>query len=272
MLDVEKEIEAVIDNFCLMDDDYMTKFFENNIPGTELLLQIILQDATIKVKKVVTQKVYKNLRGHDVWLDIVAKKADGTLFNVEVQNKSKGAAPQRARYHASILDSNSLPKGKYYSRLPETYVIFITKKDVLKRGLPLYHIQRTILEDGSDFGDGSHIVYVNGTIKDKTPLGRLMHDFSCKQPEKMYYDVLAKKATYIKKTQGGREVMSDIMDRLMKRYAKEVAREEKKKALYQKSVEVAQNLLLSGVAVDVIANATKLPVQEVRKLAQMQGA
>ena len=43
---------------------------------------------------------------------------------------------------------------------PETYVIFITEHDVLKGGLPLYHINRKIEENGMTFCDESHIIYV----------------------------------------------------------------------------------------------------------------
>ena len=35
-------------------------------------------------------------------------------------------------------------------------------------------------ETGTYFGDGSHIIYVNGSYKDDSdPVGRLMHDFRC---------------------------------------------------------------------------------------------
>lgn len=35
-------------------------------------------------------------------------------------------------------------------------------------------------ELGEKFGDGSHIIYVNGQYKnDSDPIGRLMHDFRC---------------------------------------------------------------------------------------------
>ena len=253
-----------INAFCMMDDEFMTKMFENNIPCTELLLQIILEDDKIKVKEATTQASYKNLQGHDLKLDILAEKHDGTLFNVEVQNRNEGAVPQRARYHASLLDSNNLPKGDDYKALPDSYVIFITRNDVLNKGLPLCHIQRTILEDGTPFKDGSHIIYVNNKIKDSTRLGKLMHDFSCKEPENMYYSVLAERATYFKKNEKGREEMSEVMER----FAKEVA----KQTAYQKSVDFAKGLLADGMSIDFTARHSQLTVEEVQKLAEKRSA
>ena len=250
----------VIAAFCMMDDEFMTKMFENNIPCTELLLQIILEDDKIKVKEATTQVGYKNLQGHDLKLDILAEKDDGTLFNVEVQNQSEGAIAQRARYHASLLDSNNLPKGADYKELPDSYVIFITRGDVLKGNLPLYHVERVIRESNKDFKDGSHIIYVNNKIKDETRLGKLMHDFSCKEPAEMYYKALAERATYFKKNEKGRGEMSEVM----KRFAEQVA--------LQQKIEFANGLLADGMSIDFTARHTKLPLEEVQKLAEKRTA
>ena len=39
-------------------------------------------------------------------------------------------------------------------------MIFITENDVLKSGLPIYHIDRIVQETGEPFGDEAHIIYV----------------------------------------------------------------------------------------------------------------
>lgn len=39
-------------------------------------------------------------------------------------------------------------------------------------------MDRVIKETGKVFDDEAHIIYVNGTFRDETPLGKLMHDFS----------------------------------------------------------------------------------------------
>ena len=122
--------------------------------------------------------------------------------------------PERARFNSSMMDARELQKGEEVKRLPETYVIFITEKDVLGKGLPCYHIERTIKETGEDFGDRSHIIYVHGEIQDETPLGRLMHDFFCQDAEKMYYEELRNRARFFKNEKGGRVKMCKIMDEI----------------------------------------------------------
>ena len=79
-------------------------------------------------------------------------------------------------------------------------------------GLPIYHIDRIIRETGSDFGDESHIIYVNAQIRDETALGRLMHDFACTDPQDMYYDLLARRVHYFKADEKGVAAMCKVME------------------------------------------------------------
>ena len=102
------------------------------------------------------------------------------------------------------MDANALPENTDYEELPEIYVIFITETDVLGKGKPLYEIERILKDDGELFDDGTHIIYVNSSMVDtNTPLGRLMHDFRCANPEEMYYDVLAERTGAFKRSEEG---------------------------------------------------------------------
>ena len=85
---------------------------------------------------------------------------------------------------------------------------------MLLHGLPLYHIDRTVEETGDKFGDGSHILYVNGECTDDTALGRLMHDFRCVKPDEMHYPVLREKTRYFKEDEKGAVQMSKVMDEI----------------------------------------------------------
>ena len=74
MNDLAKQNELLrqIKNFCLMDDDFMTKCFEENIEAIELVLHIILNKPDIRVDKIVTQYSLKNIKGRSLRLDIYA--------------------------------------------------------------------------------------------------------------------------------------------------------------------------------------------------------
>lgn len=285
--------QAILDairEMTLLDDAFMTKVFENDIKRAQFLLRIILTDDTIKVKEVTTQNRIKNLQGRDLQLDILAQKANGTLFNVEVQNENSGAIPRRARYHMSVLDGISLPKGQYFDKLPDNYVIFITKHDVLHGKLPIYHIHRTIDETGKSFADGSHIIYVNCEIQDETPLGRLMHDFCCKNPDDMHYQELAEKTRYLKEEQGGEQVMGDVIEKLMAEVRAEAIAEEQAKAATKISkvkakaakaeakaakterTTIAKKMLANNESMEKVMLYSSLSLAEIRALAKKMSA
>ena len=73
---------------------------------------------------------------------------NGRVYNIEIQRSNRGTNIKRARYNSSLLDANITEPGDNYEKLAETYVIFITENDVLKAGLPIYHIDRIIKETG----------------------------------------------------------------------------------------------------------------------------
>ena len=163
-----------------------------------------------------------------------------------------------------------MPKGKTYKQLPDNYVVFITQNDVLKGGLPLYHINRKIEENDKAFADGSHIIYVNNKIKDETPLGRLMHDFTCKNPDDMYYPELAEKARYFKETEKGLTNMGDVFEKLLAKREKEAAMKAAEKAAKEaqaNKVELAKGLLADGMSIEFTVRHSKLSEAEVRELA-----
>lgn len=182
-----------IKSLTLLDDGFFSICFADDTECAELVLRILLDKDDLKVTSVKTQYRMKNLRGHDIILDAFATDSEGVRYNVEIQRSSHGAVPKRARYYSSMIDANILSSGDDYTLLTETYVIFITEKDVLGKGLPIYHIDRTIAETDDAFDDGSHIVYVNASVVDDSRLGRLMHDFKCAIPDDMKYAVLADK-------------------------------------------------------------------------------
>ena len=197
--------------FRLLDDDFMTKVFED-ISCAELLLRIILNDEGIRVLEAHSQRGIKNLQGRSVKLDILAVDSHNRVFNVEVQRSDRGAGAKRARYNSALIDANVTEPGDQYEDLNETFVIFITENDVMKAGLPIYHIDRVVRETGKLFEDEEHIIYVNSQIKDETKLGRLMHDFSCTDAKDMYNKVLADRVRYFKEDERGVAIMCREME------------------------------------------------------------
>ena len=247
--------------FRLLDDDFLTKCFEGDTASIELVLQIVLEKSDLKVLDVRTQVFVENLLNRSVRLDILVTDSTGAKLNVEVQRSDKGAGRKRARYNSSMMDANLLKKGEDFDKLPETWVIFITENDVMGKGLPLYPIERCFLETGERFEDGSHILYVNGAYRSDTPVGKLMHDFSCTDAADMYYGTLADRVRFFKESKEGIEIMCRAMEDMRNQTLKEGA------------INSAKRMLADGIlTLEKIAEYAGLPLDEVKKLKAEQTA
>ena len=199
----------------LFDAILFRKAFDLNIPAAETLLRTIMENDKIKVARCKTEYTVTGLASHSVQLDLLAMDEHGKFFNVEVQTESAGAPPQRARYYTGAVDTGHFPKGDDYHTLFDTYVIFITKEDVLGKGLPIYHVKRTIDETGDAFNDGSYIIYVNGELaNDHTALGRLVHDFSCLHSKDIYDETFKECVKKLKETEEGIQTMCSVIEEL----------------------------------------------------------
>ena len=241
--------------FRLLDDDFLTKCFEGNTASIELVLQIVLEKPDLKVLDVRTQVFVENLLNHSVRLDILATDSTGAKLNVEVQRSDKGAGRKRARYNSSMMDANLLKKGEDFDKLPETWVIFITENDVIGKGMPRYPIERCFLGSGERFEDGSHILYVNGAYRSDTPIGKLMHDFSCTDAADMYYGPLADRVRFFKESKEGIEIMCRAMEDM------------RNQTLKEGMINVANKMLKDGtITLEKIAEFVGLSLDEVRKL------
>ena len=191
------EKKKIIASLTLMDDLFMQVVLEEQA-CTEYILQTILDKSSLKLMEQRLQKRLPNLHGRALVLDCLCTDEKGLLYNIEVQNSSAGAIPKRARYHAALMDTHTLKKGEKFSKLPESYVIFITDKDVLGEGEQLYQIERVIRKSGNLFKDGSHILYFNTARQDDNALGKLARDFKEANPKEIQSKVLSHRVASLK--------------------------------------------------------------------------
>ena len=260
----------------LMDDDFFSEALDGKTEAVEYILNTVLERDDIKVKSTKAQAEYKSATKRSIKLDIQAEDVNGRLMDIEIQRSDRGSGVRRARFHSSMIDRSLLSKGDDFEDLVDTYVIFITEKDKFGMGIPLYHIERKISEmDNALFGDGAHILYVNGEYRNlEHPVGSLMHDFNCKDAKDMVNPLLAEEVRYLKETEGGRSQMSRILEE-MRNEAAEKAKAEgraegKAEGNHEKAVSTSLKMLAKGYEAEEIAEITGLSLEEVRKLADNQ--
>lgn len=258
----EKHIQDMerIKEMRLIDDIFMSKVFEDRACA-EVLLRAILKKNDLKVKNVNVQYDIKNLQCRSVRLDILAEDEIGKIYDIEVQRSNTGADAKRARYNSSLLDANITEPGDTYKKLAETYVIFITESDVFKAGKAVYHIDRVIRETKKIFEDEAHIIYVNSQKQNNTTLGRIMHDFYCKDAKDVKNKTLKNRIKFFKEDKEGVTIMANTIDKF--RLECEIA------GMKKQSIETARKMIKAGrfsnAEIADFANLTEVDVESLKE-------
>ena len=252
---MKPEYLAEIERMRLMDDTFMSKCLENAPECIELMLRIILGKKDLKVVKSQTEYPIKSLQGRGVRFDVFARDSEGKEYDIEIQRADKGAEPRRARYNSALMDANALKSSDDFGKLRDTYVIFITENDVMKRGQDAYSYLRIEEHNGDRLNDGTHIIYVNGATQSATEIGKLVHDLLCRDAAKMYFDVLKKRVGDFKQTEEGRRTMCKAMEKI------------KAEGKRETMIATAMRMLKDGVlALKDIARYSGLSLAQVKKL------
>ena len=260
-----EKYKRILEGLTIMSDIFMRNVLKKQA-CTEYLLQVIMGRDDLQIKEQILQKDYKNLQGRSAVLDCVACDREKKRYNVEIQQVREGASAKRARYHSALMDMNILESGQGVNELPGSYIIFITREDVLGYGLPIYHIDRRIKEVKEDFPDETHIIYVNVKLEnEKTKLGRLMHDLQCKNADEMYSEILAERVRELKETPEGVEDMCREMDEIYQEGIEVGEKCGKKQGEMKAKKETAVTLSEMGMTVEKIALAVKESTDLVQK-------
>ena len=264
---MKPECLALVENFRLMDDTFMSKCLEHAPECIELILQIILGKRDLKVVKSQTEYPIKSLQGRGVRFDVFARDSEGKEYDIEIQRADKGAEPKRARYNSALLDANALKSGEDFEKLRDTYVIVITENDVMGCGQEVYVYDRTERTSGDSLNDGTHIIYVNGETRSDSEIGKLVHDLLCRDAAKMYFDVLRKRVSQFKNSEEGRRVMCKAMERIKAEGKVEGIAEGKREGKRENMLATAKRMLKDGIlALKDVARYTGLSLAQVTQL------
>ena len=213
--------DRYIKSLVIMDNTFARKVFEDERCVKELLDCVLDKELTVEMS--VSQFGIFNLQGRSVIVDAWLKDKDGKNYAIEVQRKDDGAIPERARYISSLMDANALISGEDFSKLVETYVIFITENDVLGGRRNIYHIERMVEETNTPFNDRAHIIYTTVANVDtecyderSKRLNDILHDFNCVDPRNMRNKVFRDRVMQLKRTRKGAVEMTDLVERILK--------------------------------------------------------
>lgn len=250
-----------------IDDGFMRCLFKDDLPLVQFVLRIIMQKPELVITRCETQKDLKRLAGsRSLVLDVHAEEPDGTEYDIEVERSRGRTEPRRVRYHQSAIDVECLGPQEDFAQLPEVYVIFISEQDVFGDGRALHRIERMDVDTGKPFGDGTHILYVNGAYRGDSDIGKLMHDFCCSDAGDMYLEPMAERTRFLKEDQKGVTEMCKVFEDILKE-GREKGREEGKELTLLASLRSIMEKL--GYSPEQAMDVLDIPAGERAKL-QMQ--
>ena len=261
-----------IDQLCLFDDEMFRECFRGHPECTAELLKIILGMPNLRIINHTVEKALKNGTRRGVRLDVYAEDMDTkAVYNIEIQKRDTGNLPKRARYYSSLLDSKcTIKQLNDFDSLPESFVIFICKDDIMGLGNGLYRFTRQF--SGLELGDGSNILFVNGSYEGDDELGSLMKDLQERNSEKIGNSVLAgrfEEAREDIKIRRDKRMVVTHFDKLMEKSKNEGIAEGRVAGITEGKVESAQKLLeLGKLTNEEIAQVTGLTIEQIEEMAK----
>lgn len=197
--DKKKELMKIIPEEYQMNLSDFALFLSvmKNKRAYECTLGIILDEPELELEEVKVEQVVLNKNGkRAIRLDAWAKGKDSRLFDMEMQNDSKGDnIPKRSRFYQGLLDTPVLKSGKgtKYRHLPSSIIIFITQDDIWERDLARYTFTEQCEEiQGLHLEDGATKIFLNMTgkngSKELISLLRYMKDTTLENPEILVKD------------------------------------------------------------------------------------
>ena len=220
-----------------------------------------------------TQKTLKlEADAHGVRFD--AFVASSKLWaDIEMQTDNDSKIDKRARYYHANMDLDFLEQGQSYENLKPSYVIFICTFDRFKRDEPVYFFRSWDVEKGLPLDDLSYTIVLNTKCSSEKVPEALKHFYEyLNDPKKNQASELTRMIDErVRKfnSDGWRKKYMTFEYMLNERERKglELGIEQgRSEGEAKKQHEIAKNLKLDGIPMDVIAKNTGLTLEEVEKL------
>ena len=247
-----------IQSFNLLSDVFMSVALRD-IPACQHILRILTGFDDLKVKDVRTQYAISQIKTHSVRLDVLAETGNGKLYHIEIQRKDEIDPPKRIRYNGSLMDAEFLAKGMNYEDLPDRIHFYISENDIWHCGKAIYPVDKTLGDTGILYDDGEYIFFVNAAVDDGSRIAKLMNYFKTADPDDDSEGELSKRVRYLKKEEGGMDIMCEVSDRIMER-----GRKFGEEQMLHKQV---QKKLAKGMNIADIAEALEETEERIREIA-----
>ena len=221
---------------------------------------------------------------------------ENRIITVEMQTGHKTELPKRSRYYQSVADVSTTPTGAKYRNLPDNILIFICTFDPFNKKLPLYTFRYTCDEEPKlKLKDGSLRIFLNTTTTKLSSLDQKLQAFyhylqdgvvesdltqtisasittlknnSLERRHYMTWAVKMADARYDGYEEGFEKGITTGREEGISIGLERGLEQGRERGAYQNKLETAKNLLAEGLAPQVVARCTTLPLETVLELAQ----
>ena len=150
-------------NELTIQDDFMFCKVMQNMSICKQVLQLVLEEKNIHIKKISAQHTIENASEiKSVRLDVLAEDEKGNKFDIEMQMVNNDRIPKRMRLYQATIDVYTMGKGMLYADMSDTIIIFFCMFDPIGEELPVYTFENTCQEDKNiKLNDGTLKVIIN---------------------------------------------------------------------------------------------------------------
>ena len=161
----------------------------------------------------ITQNSERNIYGRSVRLDALCTLGTGEKCNIEVQRSDNDDHLRRARFNASVITAINSDPGTKFENVKDVCIVYISQFDVFRQGRTIYHVDKMIRETGTYVDDGLREIFVNTAVNDGSDISELMSCFLAERVDNPKFPELSSEVKRLKETEGGLDVMCDIMEK-----------------------------------------------------------
>ena len=245
--------------------------FQTVMKDPQLSAELVERLLGVRVKQVEYPELEKAIEPYytskGVRLDVYLKDEDKTI-DVELQSYPQKALGKRMRYYQSMVDCDCLMKGQPYTKLRESYILFICKFDPFYDetksgyGLPRYTFRNICVENNSvNLDDKTLKVVYNSSayksVKDEKVRALLRFIQTNEPGEDDFSNRLSEFVAKVKENEKFRKEFAD-----MNLHDFDIMTE----AAEEKAIEAARSFYANGVSVDIIAKSLNMTVEQVKEI------
>ena len=240
------------------------------------LLEILLEMKIDRIEIYQEKELLAEFGKKGIRMDVYARGMDKS-FDLEIQACDTGELPERARYYQGLMDTTQLESGQDFKNLNSSYIIFICIPDIFKKGLGKYTFENLCLENPEiKLNDRAYKYFFIARNYDKLLNEQQKAFMKCMLSNESSSTFTEKIIRMVKNAKLNTQWRNSFMEfeRQLAYSFREGKAEGKAEGMElgkaegrdEKAVEASVELLKKGIALEIIAECEKLPLERVLEL------